>query len=96
MKELIELLEAYEGISKKLNEVGYIGNIGSAPYRRQFSITELIRWIREESLEFGIRRRTERGCNAYVIEVTVGDHVLFAVFDQTDYDEYFDEEGNLK
>lgn len=95
MKRLIELLEAYEGISEKLNEVGYIGNIGSAPYRRQFSMTELIRWIREESLEFGIER-TEREYNPYLIEVTVGDHVLFAVFDRTEYDEYFDEEGNLK
>ena len=95
MKKLIELLEAYEGISKKLNKAGYIGNIGGAPYRRQFSMTELIRLIRDESLEFEIRRN-ESASNPYLIEATVGDHVLFAVFDQTDYDEYFDEKGNLK
>ncbi len=95
MKELIELLEAYEEISEKLNEVGYIGNIGGVPYRRQFSMTELIRLIRDESLEFGIRG-TESVCNPYCIEATVGDHVLFAVFDRTKYGEYFDEEGNLK
>ena len=95
MKRLIELLEAYEGISKKLNEVGYIGNIGGAPYRRQFSMEELIRWIREESLEFEIKR-IKSALVPYLIEATVGDHVLYAVFDQTVYDEYFDEEGNLK
>jgi len=95
MKRLIELLEAYEGISEKLNEVGYIGNIGGAPYRRQFSMKKLIGWIREESLEFRIGG-TESVHNPYFIEVTVGDHVLFAVFDHTEYGEYFDEEGNLK
>lgn len=95
MKRLIELLEAYEGISKELNEAGYIGNIGSVPYRRQFSMTKLIGWIRDESLEFGIRGN-ESVCNPYLIEATVGDHVLFAVFDHTEYGEYFDEEGNLK
>jgi len=31
MKKLIELLEAYEGISKKLNKAGYIGTLGAHP-----------------------------------------------------------------
>ncbi len=95
MKKLIELLEAYEGISEKLNEVGYIGNNGGTPYRRHFSLKELIGWVRAESLEFRVGR-TESVHSPYLIEATVGDLVLFALFDRTEYDEYFDEEGNLK
>ena len=87
MDELLRTLDDYAEIVDRMNEYGYIGNIGEVVRggAKHFSSDHLIALIKTDNVEPTI---TKRDCDnyPYQVEVNVGTHTLYCLLRQGEYD----------
>lgn len=92
MDDLIRTLDDYAEVVNRMNEYGYIGNIGEGRGKvaRHFSSTYIVDMIKAGNVE---PRITKRDCDNYPyrMQVNVGTHTLYCLLHQEKYDALIEE-----